>query len=705
MTSRELLHWPLRRIVWKLPPLVLGLFGLVFVLVGGGCGPAEEAPVMVSPTPEPTPEPPPPPEPGRLHYLVLAEQIGAPPGPSLSPLHRNLSATPAARPSPEFLRDDGAPEEVAGMLADWLNGRIASAEELLLVQWSMAWGTEGSAGTERRWGACSLPCTLLDGFVAGPERHPVDPIADGLALFAGRIGARDLRAELVNGKLAVAAGAEPLLRADGGSRSIKKRSKWQITMAAPDGALSTATSFEVNRELRVLSASTEQLPIQELVPASPAEARLYPDLAGTAPELPPRVRGVEGLAQEWPWEGAGRFEGQFGIRPLPSEEGLQVERAEQLVRWVPTARQAGEGRADFSLYSASRGAVSAVFKPFPRGTDVLAATVGSLEGSPYGVRVAAPSGDAMSSRAWEVISAFARYQKRVPLPVGLPDELLVYLSAEPLGVVNGGAGQAAFSLVVDERRGEEASLVRAWARLSLGANVSARGPVAADWSRWVEAQLLGGADRSLWAAAFAFAGDDVIQVWRERLQSPDQAGAPDPEAFVAWAGSRVSELRAELPKRLAERSFLLAPAEVALPSPLEAGSEHVFAAGGFPFTAALAFQLPESGLAAEEQLKLSLMAGDGASFEWAWQWLPGSRWRAAASSPEERQAVLDGWTSFQRPGAELAELPRPEAAMEEPVLAVYGRGTVGWQARVSLRIVAPLIEGEAAREVPVSETP
>ncbi len=669
---------------------LLSLFVAVLHLNLAACGDEELAEPVVEVTPAPTPAPPPPPpEPGRLYYLVLDEVVKAPPGPAWSPLHRNLALAPLSRPSPEQLRDDGASEEVAGVLADWLAGRAASAEQLLLVQWSMSWGSQREAGTARQWGVCSLPCTLKDRFHAGKKRHPADPLEDALTLFAARAANRDLKVTLDDGVLLVHVGDEPLLQADGESRRSESGSKWKIARAAADGTLSPARAVPHGRSLRVVTWSVEDLPIEERSEATADTARLYPDLSESEVEVPPRVRGVEGLPQEWAWEEAGKFEGQFGIRPLPSEEGLTVERAEKLVRWVPTARQAGEGSASFALYSVSRGDVTAVFKPFPRGAQVYGATLGELEGTSTRLRVAGMATDVGIARAHEVLAAFSRFQGIMALPEGLPEEVLVYLSTQPVGVLDGGAGAAAFSLVVDERRGEEASLARAWARLLLGGNVTARGAVVADWTRWVEAGLLGSADRSLWTSTFASSGDDVLEVWSQRMRNKEYGGNPEPEEFLSWAAAKIPALGRELHKKLPARAWLLADGFVSVPEPSDGGRGASLKASSAPYGAAVALRLPTGPIAEGARVELSLNPGDGASFEWSSQWLSEEEWMAARGDGEQRLKLLEGWKDYQKVKSEPVPLTPPDGLEEGgAVLALFLRSQANWSARVQLRVVS-----------------
>ena len=684
------------------PGLVLPSLGsllLLFVVVLHvnlvACSKEEVAEPVVEATPAPTPEPTPlPPEPGRLYYLVLDEVVEAPPGPAWSPLHRNLGLPPLNRPSPEQLRDDSASEEVAGVLADWLAGRAASAEQLLLVQWSMSWGTAGEAGTARRWGVCSLPCTLKDDFHADKKRHPADPLSDAIALFAARAASRDLKVTVDDGALLVHVGDEPLLQADGESRQSKSGSSWKVSTAAPDGTVRPAQQMSHGRSLRVVTWSVEDLPLEERTEATADTVRLYPDFSELESEVPPRVRGVEGLPQEWAWEEAGKFEGQFGIRPLPSEEGLTVERAEELVRWVPTARQAGEGKANFSLYSASRGAVSAVFKPFPRGAQVYGSTLGDLEGASLRFRVAGMATDVGLARAHEVLAAFNRFQSVMPLPEGIPGEVLVYLSPQPVGVLDGGAGGAAFSIVVDERRGEEASLARAWARLLLGDNVMARGGVVADWTRWVEAKLLGSPDRSLWTSSFASSGDDVLEVWSQRMRKKESGGNPAPEAFLSWAAAKIPVLGRELHKKLAVRSWLLGDGFMAVPEPSDGERGAAVRAKAAPFGAAVALRLPADAVEDSARVELIFSPGDGATFEWSSQWLSMEEWIAARDDSEQRQKLMEGWRDQQKVKSEPIPLSSPEGLGKGAVLALFMRGQGEWSARVQLRAVSAQAAGE-----------
>jgi hypothetical protein len=639
----------------------------------------------------PEPTPPPPLQPGRLYYLILGEVISAPPGSAVSPLHRSFGPAPLGIPDPEFLRDDLGGEEVAGSLADWQSGRFASGADLLLVQWSMAWGERGDAGKSRRWGVCSLPCTLSDNFFAGKARHPADPIDDALALFAVRPGATDLAVSVDDsGALEVSSGGRSLLTADGEKAHARAKTTWKLAFAAADGTLSKARPFRIQRRLGVLHHSVTALPIEERAEPAPSEARLYPDLSESSAQVPPKVRGVEGLPQVWAWEEASRFEGQFGIRPLPSQEGLTVERAEQLVRWIPNPRQAGEGVVDFSLYSVSRGGVSAVFKPFPHGALAMAATVGQVEGRTTRFRVAGPAAEVAVARAREVLDAFSRFQGVLPLPdEGLPDEVLVYLSPQPLGVIAGGSGGAPFSLVVDERRSEEASIARAWAHLLLGANVATRSPQVADWVRFVEARLLGGQDWSLWAAVFAAAGDDVLEVWSQRLRAPEHKGAPDPGEFLRWVSGKIPVLGRELYTKLPARQWLVGSALASLPLPIEGGPGAGAKAAVAPYGSVLALKVPAVALQPGKALSLLVSPGDGATAQWSAQVVDPERWSKASGDLEIREALAAGWDSFVPASLERVPIELPESSIDAgAVVAVLLRGQAAWQAQVSLAVLS-----------------
>jgi len=664
--------------------LVLALpLGLSACGDGGPAGVVAEA----TPAPAPKPTPPPPPEPGRLYYLVLGEVVSAPPGSAVSPLHRSFGPAPLGVPDPEFLRDDLAGEEVAGTLADWQSGRFASGADLLLVQWSMSWGERGAAGKSRRWGTCTLPCTLSDSFLAGKARHPADPIQDALALFAARPGATDLKVSVDDsGALAVSGGGRSLLSADGDKTHASAKTTWKLAFAAADGTRGKARPFRIQRRLGVLHHSVTPLPIGEPGEPGASEVRLYPDLSESNAQVPPRVRGVEGLPQVWAWEEASRFEGQFGIRPLPSQEGLTVERAEQLVRWIPNPRQAGEGVVDFSMYSVSRGGVSAVFKPFPHGALALAATLGQVEGTTTRLRVAGSAADVAVARAREVLDAFSRFQGVLPLPAeGLPEEVLVYLSPQPVGVLAGGSGGAPFSLVVDERRSEEASLARAWAHLLLGANVASRSPQIADWVRFVEARLLGSEDWSVWAAVFAAAGDDVLEVWTQRMRAPEHKGAPDPDEFLRWVSGKIPALGRELQTKLPARQWLVGSALASLPLPIDGELGAGVKAVAAPYGAVLALKVPKAAAQPGAILSLLVRPGDGATAQWSAQVIDQARWLKASGNLETREALAAGWDSFSAASAERVALELPGSGIDAgAVVAVFLRGQAAWQAQLSL---------------------
>ncbi len=686
-------------------PLLLACLPLVLLSGLTACGEKSSQEVVVEATPEATPEPPPPPppEPGKLYYLVLEEVVSPPPGASWSPLHRSFGPAPSEPPTADFLRDDESGEEVAATLADWSAGRFSSGAELLLVQWTISWGESGEAGTSREWGVCSLPCTLEDSFLARKQRHPADPIEDGLALFSARPGSTSVQVTVRDGSLVVRNGQAVLLAADGELRPAEVKGKWKVRFSAPDGTLTAAQPFRIARRLSVAAHSVHELAIEEVADPVPATARLYPDVATSTSPVPPLVRGIEGLAQYWPWPEAGRFEGKFGLRPDPGQEGLSVERVKQRVRWIPIARQAGEGKADFIMYSVSGGAESAVLKPFPRGVLAVAATV--AEGPEYGARfrIAGAGSDAAVARALEVLGAFKRYQAILPLPEGLPDETLVYLSPHPLGVIAGGAGGAAFSLVVDERRSEEASVARAWAHLLLGSNVLSRSAQVADWVRWVEARLLGTEDRSTWTSAFAAAGDDVLAVWTQWMRDPKDAGAPDPSGFLRWVSGKIPVLGRELHRTLPLRNWLVGHGRSSLPSPVAAESSVSLVGATAPYGAAITLSLPAAARSEAAKLQLRVTAGDGASVRWSAQCLEGGRWSRARGDLQERGRIAEGWAAFQTASGDPVPLTVPEAGLnEDSVVAVFLRGDAAWKAQ--LRLVVELPEGAAANKA-AGQTP
>jgi hypothetical protein len=328
-----------------------------------------------------------------------------------------------------------------------------------------------------------LPCTLEDGFVAGPAQFPADVLDGAASLFALRPGALDLRARREGDGLAVVHGTEGLIDRTGlaPGAEVRGSAAQLISWLRADGVTEESATFAASRSLRVLAVRREDLTIRAPGPVAADVARVLPPLSA-APPAPRLRRAVEGIDEFHPWPDPDRLEGGFRVRPDPEDAGLRIERAESRVRWTPRAAQADQGVLRFTSYVLERGSTTVTLEPFRDGARVLAATP-ALDGR---IRVAGPADRGSLYRAKELARSFARLASaHMAVFDALPREHppIVYLAEWPRLLLPGGAGGAPWSFAVSSRTGETESVEAVFALLQ---DRAVRGLTwdAGDWDAW-----------------------------------------------------------------------------------------------------------------------------------------------------------------------------------------------------------------------------
>ena len=526
---------------------------LLLAVVLAGCG-SSEAPVpeaTPAATPAPTPTPPPPMEPASLHHVVFDEHIAAPKLPLTSPMHRDLRPLPEGGVTGAFLRGEDSAETAVEALEALERGEGVSAGPVALIEWRLAWGQDGEAGTARRWGVCSLPCSLEEGFVATRAHHPADPVSNPRVLFAGRPGALGVSLALENGAIVVRHGDVRLWPVAGAGGVVEAEATESVPLLEADGVSIETAEWEQWRRLVVDSLVARTYALSALSDGPPSAIRVLPDLPARPHKA--RRRGVEGITEVWPWPDATIFEGGFSVKPDPAVSGLQFQRAEQRVLWRPTTAQADAREATFVSHTLRRpSGMTATVEPFPLGVDVLA----SLSAAKDRLRIAFAADPDIQGRARQVKQKLEAWSELVPLPPSeLPD--VVYITEEATTVLPGSAGGAARSFSVDDEWSEYGSVRRVFGRATLGANAALRTPEIEDWLAHVAARVQEATDPSWYAHTFASAGDDVRGVWQEWLSDPERVGRPDAEAFLGFVAGQLPDLALELRARLVLRSFAL----------------------------------------------------------------------------------------------------------------------------------------------------
>lgn len=653
------------------------LIVLSFLLLACSCGGEDAGGPAASQTPAPVVEttPDPTPEPTRLELapvtlflLVLDEETGAPELPSRSPLARDLGPLPEGIPDADLLAVDGAPSAVVEALRSLEAGYGAPGSALVLVRWDLRWGPDGAAGSARRWGLCSLPCTVEDRFTATPDNHPVHPMSAPRALFAMRPGVEDLRIRLDEGGIEVAHGEAILwLAGEAGDPVIASRQDTWPEMDA-GGLLSGEVTASSGRVLQVLAVDSRTIELTGTSDPLPVETRVLPTL-GVSPSTVGRLV-VEGVEEVWSWPGGASFEGGFSARPNPDNDGLRLDRIKQEIRWRPTVRQAGDGRADFPTYSLAGASNKLTVQPFPEGGAVLGGTP-VADGR---VVVGAGTDFEPERRAHQVADMLDHFAGILPLPEAPADEALevvssaskaapwvIYVAPEDVGVLPGSAGSRPLSLTVDDDLDERDSVARAWARLQLAPRIDARSPAALDFLDWALAKLdEDRPDRSVFMHAFVEAGDDVEQVWREWLTDPERE-EPTPAAFVAFVAGQLPDLAEQLRRALVARRFAV---EV-LPEPmeLEPGAavlsltlEDPGAAG-----AVLALRLPPGAELEPVQVEVTTQSR-GVEPHWAAALVEERYWVEAVADAAARAALPDRLGDTRGIAAEQEEEMTPPAA-------------------------------------------
>ena len=644
--------------------LGIGTAALTLAACGGGDAdaPAETPAPVVEATPEATPEPTPEAvtlEDATVVHVILEEVVAPPPLPERSPLARDVGVTAAGVPSAEYLRWDRARADVVDTVAALEEGYGASGAAIALVEWRIRWGEDAEAGEARRWAVCALPCTVEDGFVAAAAHHPVHPLTQPRPLFAHRPGTADVHLRPGDDGLAVSHGEQPLWQGGEPAGAASGEEDVSVPVLLADGVTAAEWSWTATRTLRVAGVRTKTFALTMAADPPEGSTRVLPRI-GANPDKP-RLLGVEGVREAWPWPDADRLSGGFKVKPSPADYGLKLERIAKEVLWFPTTRQAGDGKAEFDAYVLTSGATAMTVEPFPDGADVLGGTK-AVDGR---IVVASPSGFEVDQRAGHVAGMLEHYQTVLPLKDpgdSKPDPWIVYSVKEPVGVVAGSAGPRLFAVTVDDDADEAWSVAQAWARLHLAPHLATRSPAARDFVAWALAQLVDGRpDTSVYMHTFGTAGDDVVQVWRDWLVDPDRKGAADPGEFLAFVERQLPDLAEQLRRDLVERRFSIE----ALPASLdfEPGSAVVATASGElgGDGAILAVHLPEG--ASHEPVEVTVTpSGRTGHVRWAARLVAERYWQEAATDPGARAYLLEklGATTglpSDEPEAE-AETPR-----------------------------------------------
>ncbi len=629
-------------------------------LVLFGCG-SEEAPAPVetpAPTPEATPEPTPEPTPEELDpvqvfHLVLDESVSAPPTPSRSPLARDQGPPPTGLPNAAFLEADrGSRGAVEGIQA-LQDGYGAPGQAVVLVEWNIRWGKDGTAGQARRWGLCGLPCTLEDGFVATPGHHPVDPLTQPRPLFAHRPGAADLLIEQDGDDLRVRTGDRTLWEAGSSMDAVGGTAAVVVPSINADGQLGPELEWTAARVLTALMVTSQPIELTSRVEPVPGTVRLLPRI-GAKPDTP-RQRAVEAVEEVWVWADAGRFEGGFTVKPDPAASGLRLDRAGERIRWTPTTGQAGR-EVEFATYTLGRSARSVTVQPFPDGSVVLGSTP-AVDGD---VMVAAGTDFEEGTRSQRVGSLLDAFADKLP-PTVTGESVgpwLVYCVDEPVGVVTGSAGPRQVAITVAGDAQERLSVARAWGRLLLEPWVGVRSAASDDFVLWAEAQLLDDRpDRSLYMSVFSAAGDDVRDVWRDWLVAPARKGAPDPSEFVDFVAGQLPELADQLRRDLPMRRLVVRPRPEAAEFDEGVGVWTADVEQPGADGAILAARLPEGASHNPVEVLVSPARTSEPAY-WTAAVIPERYWDEAATDPGARQALLDRFGPTQ---GELEEEEEEEA--------------------------------------------
>ena len=664
---------------------------------GGGAATAPETPApVVEATPEPTAEPTPLAlAPTMLLHVVIDETVGAPELPSRSPLARDLRPLPEGDPTAEALEADAAPLAVVEALRSLEAGYGTPEGVVALVQWNLRWGPDGAAGSARRWGLCSVPCTVVDAFVATPANHPVHPVIAPRALFAMRPGVQDLSIRRDGGDIEVVHGEARLWLAGQAADPItaSREDVWPVMDAR--GLLTGEATTTSQRTLQVLSVDSRIVPLSGTSDPLPSETRVLPRL-GVSPSPVGRL-AVEGVEELWSWPAGSTFEGGFSARPNPDNDGLKLDRIQQEIRWRPTVRQAGDGRMDFPPYSLVGASKRLTVHPFPEGAAVLGGTP-AVDGR---VVVGAGTDFEPERRARQVADMLEHYAELLPMPeVPAPEVVaapgasrdtpwVVYSAADAVDVVPGSAGSRAHALVVDDDLDERASVARAWARLQLAPRIDSRSVAALDFLDWAMSKLdEERTDGSTFTHVFVAAGDDVEQVWREWLTDPDKEG-PAPGAFLSFVESQLPDLAEELRRSLAARSVAVA----GLPEPLEleAGASSLSMAleDPGPAGAVVTVSLPEG--AGLEPVQVEMTPGrSGPAVHWAAVLVDERTWQEAGADPVLRAAITEGLSATRGiVTEEVEEEPATPAAAPSQLQGQYGAARV--RPRVKPKQAEPVV--------------
>lgn len=664
--------------VYLNPYLFRPLFALAGLVLLLSCGkesapPPPEPEVRVA-VPEPTPAPL---EDVRLYHVRLDERLVASHMPVLSPLDGigRREPLPAGFVTASALAGSGGGPDVAAVLKQLEEGSGPSGGALALVEWNVRWAD--SVGRARFWGVCSLPCTVTESFVAGPDHYPLDPVLHPLAMFAHRPGHAPLTLREMSGGLEVQQG-ESVLWTEGGPRAAGSWAEEVVVLwLEADLAEVTEKKIEASRSLSVAAVDQTVFVLTEGGAPLPQSIRVLPELRELTAAAKPRA--VEGVQEAWPWPEASRFEGGFVARPNPADFGLSLDRTQGLIRWTPTLSQAVDGKAEFVTHELMRtGGVKTTVSPFPGGAEVLGA-VALLERRL--VLASAKTGYEEQPRVQEVKRLLLRFEDLLPLPerAASTGTRVIYLSDEPVGLVEGPAGSEEHGFVVSSLPGEERSVARVWARLLLGRHAGVRSVAADDLALWFEGELLrrlyekraaasgllsspeaSEGPLGLFVPAFAAAGDDIVGEWKYRVRGEKHEGRPDPSEFLAYLGSQLPQVERDV-RRMIALASVAQTWERALPMLPEEGLVQSVSLDGLR-GASVWGAIPAGGDSPSWTVRVTPET-PGVTPVWSWGAVPRSVWEARGSTATKGDVVVD------RLGASLGTKlqRRPAATPKRPV--------------------------------------
>jgi len=413
----------------------------------------------------------------------------------------------------------------------------------------------------------------------------------------------------------------------------------------------TEKKIEASRTLSVAAVQQKIFRLTEGGEPPPGSVRILPELKELTAAAKPRA--VEGVQEDWPWPEASRFEGGFVARPNPADFGLRLDRTQAQIHWTPTLSQAVEGKAEFVTHELMRtGGVKTTVSPFPGGAEVLGA-VPLLEGRL--VLASAKTGYEEHPRVQEVKRLMLRFEDILPLPERIASEgaRVIYLSDEPVGLVEGSAGSEEHGFVVSSVPGEERSVARVWARLLLGPHAAVRSLAADDLALWFEGELLrrlyasreaapsqeaSAVPLGLFVPAFAAAGADIVGEWKYRVRAVKGEGRPDPSEFLSYIGSQLPKVEEDVRRAIALRSFAQSWEGTLWPFP-EEGLRNTVSLGGLR-GASVWGAIPAGGESPSWTVRVT-PGTPGVAPVWSWGAVPRSVWEARGNTAAAGAEVVD----------------------------------------------------------------